>query len=160
MGFHGHFGILARAYTYIRMHGADGLRELSQTAVLNANYLRTLLQDVYDLAYPRPCMHEFVLSGKRHKQQHGVRTLDIAKRLIDYGIHPPTIYFPLIVDEALMIEPTEVESKPTLDTFATTMTEIARECSEAPERLHTAPHGQAVGRLDEVTAARKPILRW
>jgi glycine dehydrogenase subunit 2 len=142
------------------MHGADGLRALSQTAVLNANYLRTLLQDVFDLAYPRTCMHEFVLSGRRQKLEHGVRTLDIAKRLIDYSVHPPTIYFPLIVDESMMIEPTEVESKSTLDSFAKTMLQIARECVEAPDVLLAAPRGQAVGRLDEVTAARRPILRW
>jgi glycine dehydrogenase subunit 2 len=160
MGFHGHFGILARAYTYIRMHGADGLRTLSETAVLNANYLLSRLQDVYDVAYPRTCMHEFVLSGRRHKMAHGVRTLDIAKRLIDYGVHPPTIYFPLIVDEAMMVEPTEVESKATLDSFAETMRQIAREIEDAPDVLRNAPRGQAVGRLDEVTAARKPVLRW
>jgi glycine dehydrogenase subunit 2 len=160
MGFWGHFGILARAYTYIRMHGADGLRNISQTAVLNANYLRTLLQDVYDLAYPRTCMHEFVLSGRRQKVAHGVRTLDIAKRLIDHGVHPPTVYFPLIVDEAMMVEPTEVESKATLDGFAETMHQIARECEAAPDLLRAAPHDQPVGRLDEVTAARRPVLRW
>ncbi len=144
-GFQGHFGILARGYTYIRMHGEDGLRTLSQTAVLNANYLRALLSDVYDLAYDRTCMHEFVLSGRRQKAAHGVRTLDIAKRLLDFGIHPPTIYFPLIVDEAIMIEPTR---------------QIARECIENPDLVRSAPTQQVVGRLDEVTAARKPILRW
>jgi glycine dehydrogenase subunit 2 len=159
-GFHGHFGILARAYTYIRMHGADGLRELSQTAVLNANYLRALLEDVFDLAYPRRCMHEFVLSGKRQKVEHGVRTLDIAKRLIDFSIHPPTIYFPLIVEEAMMIEPTEVESKATLDAFADAMRQIAHESATTPDVVRAAPHSQPVGRLDEVTAARKPIVRW
>jgi glycine dehydrogenase subunit 2 len=142
------------------MHGADGLREISQTAVLNANYLRTLLQDVYDLAYPRTCMHEFVLSGRRQKVAHGVRTLDIAKRLIDHGVHPPTVYFPLIVDEAMMVEPTEVESKATLDGFAETMQQIARECETSPDVLRAAPHDQPVGRLDGVTAARRPVLRW
>ncbi|MDQ3810897.1 MAG: aminomethyl-transferring glycine dehydrogenase subunit GcvPB [Chloroflexota bacterium] len=158
-GFHGHFGILARGYTYIRMHGADGLRAISETAVLNANYLRALLKDVYDVAYDRTCMHEFVLSGRRQKA-HGVRTLDIAKRLIDFSIHPPTIYFPLIVEEAIMIEPTETESKTTLDEFAAVMRQIARESQETPELVLGAPHRQPVGRLDEVTAARKPILRW
>jgi glycine dehydrogenase subunit 2 len=159
-GYHGHFGILARGYTYIRMHGAEGLREISRTAVLNANYLRALLQDVYDLAYDRTCMHEFVLSGRRQKQANGVRTLDIAKRLIDFSIHPPTIYFPLIVDEAIMIEPTETESKTTLDEFAAVMRQIAEECERTPELVLEAPRTQVVGRLDEVTAARKPILRW
>ena len=142
------------------MHGADGLRTISDTAVLNANYLRTLLKDVYDLAYDRPCMHEFVLSGRRQKQATGVRTLDIAKRLIDFSIHPPTIYFPLIVEEAIMIEPTEAESKTTLDEFARVMRQIAHECADAPELVLEAPRSQVVGRLDEVTAARKPILRW
>ena len=159
-GFQGHFGILARGLTYIRMHGAEGLRTLSETAVLNANYLRALLQDAYDLAYDRTNMHEFVLSGRRQKAQHGVRTLDIAKRLLDFGIHPPTIYFPLIVDEAIMIEPTEAESKATLDHFAAVMRQIAVECEQTPDVVREAPQHQVVGRLDEVTAARKPILRW
>jgi glycine dehydrogenase subunit 2 len=159
-GFQGHFGILARGYTYIRMHGPDGLRNLSETAVLNANYLRALLGDVFDVAYDRSCMHEFVLSGRRQKAQHGVRTLDIAKRLLDFQIHPPTIYFPLIVDEAIMIEPTESESRATLDHFAAVMRQIARECQETPDVVRDAPRHQSVGRLDEVTAARKPILRW
>ncbi|MBI2755568.1 MAG: aminomethyl-transferring glycine dehydrogenase subunit GcvPB [Chloroflexi bacterium] len=159
-GFQGHFGILARAYTYIRMHGEDGLRQVSQTAVLNANYLRACLADLYDLAYDRTCMHELVISGRRLREQHGVRTLDVAKRLIDYGIHPPTIYFPLNVEEALMIEPTETESKATLDRFVRVMRRIAEEAADDPELLRAAPHLQPVGRLDEVTAARKPILRW
>jgi glycine dehydrogenase subunit 2 len=159
-GFQGHFGILARGYTYIRMHGGAGLRALSETAVLNANYLRALLKDVYDVAYDRSCMHEFVLSGRRQKAAHGVRTLDIAKRLLDFGIHPPTIYFPLIVEEAIMIEPTETESKATLDHFASVLRQIARECEETPDVVRSAPTQQVVGRLDEVTAARKPILRW
>jgi glycine dehydrogenase subunit 2 len=159
-GFHGHFGILARGLTYIRMHGAEGLRTLSETAVLNANYLRALLRDAFDVAYDRTCMHEFVLSGRRQKTESDVRTLDIAKRLLDFGIHPPTIYFPLIVDEAIMIEPTESESKATLDRFAQVMRQIALECQESPELVRSAPQHQVVGRLDEVTAARKPILRW
>jgi glycine dehydrogenase subunit 2 len=159
-GFQGHFGILARGYTYIRMHGADGLRTLSETAVLNANYLRALLEDVFDVAYDRTCMHEFVLTARRQKASHGVRTLDIAKRLLDFGIHPPTIYFPLIVDEAIMVEPTESESRATLDHFAAVMRQIARECEDSPEVVRDAPRHQVVGRLDEVTAARKPILRW
>ncbi len=141
------------------MHGAAGLREVSETAVLNANYLRVLLRDLYDLAYDRTCMHELVLSGRRQKAK-GVRTLDVAKRLIDFDIHPPTIYFPLIVDEAIMVEPTETESRQTLDRFAEVMRQIAREAEEDPEVVLSAPHHQVVGRLDEVTAARKPILRW
>jgi glycine dehydrogenase subunit 2 len=159
-GFQGHFGILARGYTYIRMHGADGLRSLSETAVLNANYLRALLEDIFELAYDRSCMHEFVLTARRQKASNGVRTLDIAKRLLDFGIHPPTIYFPLIVDEAIMIEPTESESRATLDHFAAVMLQIARECQDTPDVVRDAPRHQAVGRLDEVTAARKPVLRW
>ena len=159
-GFQGHFGILARGYTYIRMHGADGLRTLSETAVLNANYLRALLEDVFDLAYDRSCMHEFVLTARRQKASYGVRTLDIAKRLLDFGIHPPTIYFPLIVDEAIMVEPTESESRATLDHFAAVMRQIARECEQTPHVVRDAPQHQVVGRLDEVSAARKPILRW
>jgi glycine dehydrogenase subunit 2 len=159
-GFHGHFGILARGLTYIRMHGAEGLRTLSETAVLNANYLRVLLEGAFDLAYVRTCMHEFVLSGRRQKVDQGVKTLDIAKRLLDFGIHPPTIYFPLIVDEAIMVEPTETESRATLDRFAEVMRQIARECEVSPDLVRGAPHHQVVGRLDEVTAARKPVLRW
>ena len=159
-GFQGHFGILTRGYTYLRMHGAEGLRSLSETAVLNANYLRVLLQEVFDLAYDRSCMHEFVLSARRQKATYGVRTLDIAKRLLDFGIHPPTIYFPLIVDEAIMVEPTETESRATLDHFAAVMRQIARECQDSPDVVREAPRHQVVGRLDEVSAARKPVLRW
>jgi glycine dehydrogenase subunit 2 len=132
---------------------------VSQTAVLNANYLRVLLQDTYDVAYNRPCMHEVVLSGRRQKLR-GARTLDVAKRLIDYGYHPPTIYFPLVVDEAMMIEPTETESKPTLDAFVAALEAIAGEAAERPEQLREAPHDTPVGRLDETTAARQPVLRW
>jgi glycine dehydrogenase subunit 2 len=159
-GFQGHFGILARGYTYIRMHGPDGLRTLSETAVLNANYLRVLLKQVYELAYDRTCMHEFVLTARRQKAEHGVRTLDIAKRLLDFGIHPPTIYFPLIVEEAIMVEPTEAESKRTLDHFAEVMRQIAAEAERDPDLVRGAPREQVVSRLDEVAAARKPILRW
>ncbi len=157
--FVGHFGVLVRAYTYIRMHGAEGLRQISDVAVLNANYLRVLLQDLYDLPYQRTCMHEFVLSGRRQKQL-GVRTLDIAKRLIDYGFYPPTVYFPLIVDEAIMIEPTESETRDTLNSFVEAMTAIAREAEENPDLVHQAPTSQDIGRLDEVRAARQPVLRW
>ncbi len=157
--FHGQFAALVRAYVYIRMLGAAGLREAAENAVLNANYLMAHLKDVYDLPYDRSCMHEFVLSGNR-QTQCGVRTLDIAKRLMDFGIHPPTIYFPLIVPEALMIEPTETEPKETLDNFIAVMRQIAQEARENPDLLHEAPHHTPVGRLDEVRAAREPILRW
>jgi glycine dehydrogenase subunit 2 len=158
-GFWGHFGIIARALTYITLQGDSGLRDMSEAAVLNANYLRTKLSGVYDVPYDRVCMHEFVASGRRQRQ-HGVRTLDIAKRLIDFGIHPPTVYFPLIVEEAIMVEPTEAENKDTLDRFVDVMLQIAREAEESPEIVQSAPHHQPVGRLDEVTAARRPVLRW
>lgn len=157
--FYGHFGVAIRAYTYIRMLGAEGLKWASLAAVLNANYLQALLKDTYPLPYDRPCMHEFVLEG-RIAGAPGVRALDISKRLIDYGVHPPTNYFPLIVPEALMIEPTETESKQSLDHFAEAMKRIAQEAREDPERLHKAPTASPVGRLDEVRAARNLILRW
>ena len=157
--FHGDFGVLVRAYAYIRALGAPGLRQISQDAVINANYLRAGLKDTYHLPYDRPCMHEVVFSARRQKA-NGVRAMDIAKRLIDYGIHPPTMYFPLIVDEALMIEPTESESKETLDTFIGVMKQIAREAEETPELLHEAPHHTPVRRVDEARAARQPDLRW
>ncbi|MBN2910882.1 aminomethyl-transferring glycine dehydrogenase subunit GcvPB [Polycladomyces sp. WAk] len=158
-GFYGNFGILVRAYTYIRTMGPDGLRQVSENAVLNANYVMRRLEPYYDLPYPQHCKHEFVLSGKRQKKL-GVRTLDIAKRLLDFDFHPPTIYFPLIVDECLMIEPTETESKETLDRFIEAMIQIAQEAENQPEVVQEAPHNTIVKRLDEVTAARKPILRW
>ncbi|HLH22385.1 MAG TPA: aminomethyl-transferring glycine dehydrogenase subunit GcvPB [Chloroflexota bacterium] len=154
-----HFGVLVRAYTYIRLLGGDGLRRVSEAAVLHANYLRAVLREWYDVPYDRPCMHEVLLSGRRQKAQ-GARTLDVAKRLIDYGFHPPTIYFPLVVDEALMIEPTETEAKPTLDAFIAAMAAIAVEAARAPAVLHAAPHDTPVGRLDEASAARQPVLRW
>lgn len=155
--FYGNFGMLVRAYTYIRSHGAEGLRNVSERAVINANYLMRRLAQHFDLPYDRHCMHEFVLSGKRQKKQ-GVRTLDIAKRLLDYGVHAPTIYFPLIVDEAIMIEPTETESKETLDEFADIMAEIVREIEENPDIVLNAPHDTPVRRLDEARAARQPNL--
>jgi glycine dehydrogenase subunit 2 len=157
--FNGNFGIFVRAYTYIRAYGPL-LRQVSEAAVLNANYLLAKLRAHFDLPYDRTCMHEFVLSGRRQKQQYGVRTLDIAKRLLDHGFHAPTIYFPLIVDEAIMIEPTETESRQTLDAFADALIRVAEECATDPERVHTAPHNTVVSRLDEVGAARKPNLRW
>jgi len=157
--FYGHFGIMVRAYTYIRMLGARGLREVSEAAVLNANYLRAVLKEVYPLWSDRTCMHEFVLQGIVDGVPD-VRALDIAKRLIDYGVHPPTNYFPLIVPEALLIEPTETESKDTLDYFADAMRRIAEEARAEPETLHEAPVNAPVRRLDEVRAARNPVLRW
>jgi len=158
-GFFGNFGILVRAYAYIRTMGPDGLKQVSESAVLAANYLMRRLQGAYDLPYDQVCKHEFVLSGKRQKA-HGVRTLDIAKRLLDFGIHPPTIYFPLIVEECLMIEPTETESLETLDEFSDIMLKIAAEAESTPEYVQSAPHRTIVGRMDEVTAARTPILRY
>ena len=157
--FHGNFGMLVRAYTYIRMHGAAGLRQVSEDAVLNANYLLALLRDRYDVPYDRTCMHEFVLSGNRQKK-NGVRTLDIAKRLLDFGVHPPTTYFPLIVPEALMIEPTETESKETLDYFVAAMLQIADEAESNPDYVKTAPHETEYKRLDDVAANRNLNLRW
>ncbi|MEN6364042.1 MAG: aminomethyl-transferring glycine dehydrogenase subunit GcvPB [Rectinema sp.] len=153
--FYGNFGVLVRAYAYILTLGRDGLRSLAENAVLNANYLKVKLEGAYKVKYPRACMHEFVAMGDIAP---GVHTLDIAKRLIDLGFHPPTIYFPLIVPEALMIEPTETESKATLDAFIEAMLEIAREAAEKPELLHDAPSITPVGRLDEVAAARSPVL--
>ncbi|WP_206831019.1 aminomethyl-transferring glycine dehydrogenase subunit GcvPB [Alicyclobacillus fructus] len=157
-GFFGNFGVLLRAYAYIRTLGAEGLKQVSEAAVLNANYLLQQLKPYFEAPYEGPCKHEFVLSGKRQKAL-GVRTLDMAKRLIDFGVHPPTIYFPLIVEEGLMIEPTESESKETLDRFVEIMREIAREAEEEPDVVRTAPHRTIVGRLDEVKAARQPRLR-
>ena len=158
-GFHGNHGMHVRAYNYIRMHGEDGLRAVSQDAVLAANYLLANLRDRYHLAYDRTCMHEFVLSAVRQKA-HGVRTLDIAKRLLDFGVHPPTTYFPLIVPEALMIEPTETESKETLDYFISAMLQIADEAEENPEIVTGAPHTTEYKRLDDVAANRSLNLRW
>jgi glycine dehydrogenase subunit 2 len=158
-GFHGNFGMHVRAYCYIRMHGADGLKQISEDAVLSANYLLSNLKDRYDLPYDRTCMHEFVLSGARQKK-NGVKTLDIAKRLLDFGVHPPTTYFPLIVPEALMIEPTETESKETLDYFIQAMIQIADEAEQWPELVTGAPHTTETKRLDEVGANRNLNLRW
>lgn len=157
--YYGNFGINLRAYTYIRSMGPDGLKKVSEYAVLNANYMMRKLEKYYELPYKQHCMHEFVLSGKKQKEL-GVRTLDIAKRLLDYGYHPPTIYFPLIVEEALMIEPTETESKETLDQFIDAMINIAKEAEENPDVVLEAPHNTIVKRMDETTAARKPILSY
>ena len=158
-GFGGPFGVFVRSYAYIRSYG-PALKEMSEVAVLNANYLLARLKDAYELPFDRLCMHEFVLSGRRLKREQGVTTLDIAKRLMDYGFHPPTIYFPLNVPEALMIEPTETEAKETLDAFADAMLAIRREAEEEPELLKEAPHVRPVKRLDEVRAAKQPIVRY
>ena len=157
--YYGNFGINLRAYTYIRTMGAEGLKKASEYAVLNANYMMRKLEKEYELPFPQHCKHEFVLSGKKQKKL-GVRTLDIAKRLLDYGYHPPTIYFPLNVEEAMMAEPTETESKETLDGFIDAMLQIAKEVEEEPELVQEAPHDTIVKRMDETTAARKPILRY
>jgi glycine dehydrogenase subunit 2 len=157
--FHGNFGILLRALVYISTLGPEGLRAVSRTAILNANYLMRRLAKVYDLPHPEHCMHEFVLSGRGLKR-HGVKTLDVAKRLLDFGVHAPTVYFPLIVDEALMIEPTESETLDRLDHFAAAMKRIVEEARENPERLHEAPLTTPVSRLDEARAARELRLHW
>ena len=151
--------MLIRAYAYIRSLGAVGLRQISRDAVINANYLLARLKESYDLSYDRLCMHEVVLSARRQKK-NGVRGLDIAKRLLDYGFHAPTMYFPLIVDEALMVEPTESESKETLDAFIDAMLAIASESETIPETVQGAPYSTPVSRLDEAKAAREPDLRW
>ena len=155
--FHGHFGGgLVRAYTYIAMHGPDGLKDIAQYAVLNANYLLARLRNIYKVPFDRICMHEFVAEGQFEGSD--VRALDIAKRLMDYDFHPPTNYFPLIVHEALMIEPTETENKDTLDAFADALIKIAEEAKSQPELLHEAPHNTPFGRMDEVKAARELVL--
>lgn len=155
--FHGNFGMHVRAYAYIRVYGAEGLREVTRHAVLNANYVRARLADTYTIPYPRYCGHEFVIEA-RLKGAEGVHALDISKRLIDYGFHPPTNYFPLIVPEALLIEPTETETKDDLDRFIEAMKKIAQEARENPDLLHTAPHTAPVKRLDEVKAAKELVL--
>jgi glycine dehydrogenase subunit 2 len=155
--FHGHFGMMVRAYTYMRMQGKEGLRAVADHAVLNANYLRVKLRDHYPVPYDRICMHEFVAEGQ-WQDVEDVHALDISKRLMDFGFHPPTNYFPLIVPEALMIEPTETETKETLDAFAEVMVQIGQEAREDPETLRTAPHDTPFGRLDEVKAARELVL--
>jgi len=157
--FFGNFGILVRAYAYIHSLGGDGLEEASRMALLNANYIRKKLEKSYHLAYNEPCMHECIFTD-RVQQRSGVTTLDIAKRLLDYGHHPPTIYFPLVVSGALMIEPTETETPETLDSFIDAMLAIAQEAKDDPELVKNAPYSMPVRRLDEARAARKPVLRW
>ncbi len=158
-GFYGNFGVIVKAYTYLVMMGAEGLKKASTDAVLNANYLMHRLKETYDLPYDQICKHEFVLSARRQKKK-GAAALDIAKALMDYGFHPPTVYFPLIVEEALMIEPTETECKKTLDQFVEAMEEICRRVDEDPAYIAGAPYTTPVGRLDEVKAARHPRVRW
>ena len=155
--FHGHFGMLVRAYTYIAMHGPDGLRQIAENAVLNANYVKVRLKGVYTIPFDRLCMHEFVAEGQ-WAEAPGIRALDVAKRLMDYDFHPPTNYFPLIVNEALMIEPTETENKGTLDAFVEALLKIAAEAKTTPDLLHEAPHKTPFGRMDEVKAARELVL--
>jgi glycine dehydrogenase subunit 2 len=163
-GFQGNYGVFVRSYAYIRSLGAPGLRDVSEVAVLNANYLLAKLRaegvlELLPVAYERLCMHEFVLSGAPMKRELEIRTLDLAKRLLDHGVHPPTVYFPLLVDEALLIEPTETETKETLDRFAAIMADILREAREDPEIARGAPYTTPVRRLDEAGAARHPIVR-
>ncbi len=158
-GFHGNFGVLVRAFAYVFGHGRDGLREVGERAVLNANYLASRVKEAYPLAFPGRPMHEFVSTAKRYRPG-GVRAMDIAKRLIDLGFHPSTVYFPLIVEEAMMVEPTETESKDTLDAFADALLQVAREAVDDPHLLHEAPVTTPVRRLDEAKAARELKLRW
>jgi glycine dehydrogenase subunit 2 len=158
-GFTGPFGVFVRSYAFIRAYG-PALRAMSEAAVLNANYMLARLRDAYDLPFDRLCMHEFVVSSRGLKREHGITALDVAKRLMDYGFHPPTIYFPLIVPEALMIEPTETEPKEMLDAFCDAMLEIARDAAERPAVLKEAPHHRPVRRLDEVKAAKRAIVRY
>jgi glycine dehydrogenase subunit 2 len=156
----GNFGVLVRAYAYIRFNGPDGLRRVSESAILNANYLKHELASDYEIAYPQMCQHEFVATAQRQKDENGVTATDIAKRLLDFGMYAPTIYFPLIVHEAMMIEPTETETREALDDFVRVMRLIAKEVHTQPELVKTAPHTTVVGRLDQALAARKPNLRW
>ena len=159
-GFNGNFGVLVRAYAYVFGHGADGLKHVAEHAVLNANYLAELLRGVYPLAYSEPPMHEFVATARPLKERHGVRAMDVAKRLIDLGYHPPTVYFPLVVDEALMVEPTETETKESLEAFAAALRQAAGEAESDPALLREAPTSTPVRRLDEARAARSLRLRW
>lgn len=157
--FYGHIGVILRAYVYIRMLGGEGLRRTAEMAVLNANYLKKKLAGLFELPFTTPSMHEFVVSASKQKKA-GVSASDIVKRLLDYGVHPPTVHFPLIVREALMVEPTETESPEMLDRFAEALAQILREIEETPEVVHEAPHTTPVRRLDEARAALKPVLRW
>ncbi|MDZ7319836.1 MAG: aminomethyl-transferring glycine dehydrogenase subunit GcvPB, partial [candidate division KSB1 bacterium] len=157
--FYGNFGVMLRAYTYLRMLGSEGLKRVSENAIINANYLLKLLENHFHVPYPGPTMHEFVLSGSRQKEA-GVSTADMAKRILDFGFHAPTVYFPLIVREAIMIEPTETESKETLDQFAACLVQIAHEVETNPELVKHAPHTTPISRLDEVRAVKQPDIRY
>ena len=157
--FYGNFLTLVRALAYILANGAEGLQEASQVAILNANYIKHHLRDVYELPYDEPVLHEVVFSSKRQTRKH-LTVMDLAKRLMDYGFHPPTVAFPLIVQDALMIEPSETESMQELDQFIHAMRCIAEEADSDPDLLKQAPHSTRVSRLDEVQAARRPVLRW
>ena len=157
--FYGNFGMMIRALAYIYTHGADGLREATEAAVLNARYVGEKLKEEYDKPFASDSMHEVILSHKKQSRK-GVHTLDIAKRLIDYGFHPMTIYFPLIVEGAMLIEPTESVGRADLDAFIEAMQDIAQEAVDDPQLVIDAPHTTRIGRLDEATAARKPVLRW
>jgi glycine dehydrogenase subunit 2 len=158
-GFHGNFGVLVRAFAYVFGHGREGLKAVGERAVLNANYLASLVKDSFPLAFPGPPMHEFVSTARSYRKD-GVRAMDIAKRLIDLGFHPPTVYFPLVVDEAMMVEPTETESKETLDAFAEALRQVSMEARSDPDLLHQAPVTTPIRRLDEAKAARQLKLRW
>jgi len=159
LSFYGNFEIIVKAYVYIRMLGTEGIKRVSRNAILNANYLRVKLQDHHEIPYNRTCMHEFVASGKSLKE-YGIKTLDVAKRLLDFGLHAPTIYFPLIVSEALMIEPTETESKDTLDRFVNAMIKIKEEAKENPDLLKEAPHNTPVRRINELKANKELKVNW
>jgi glycine dehydrogenase subunit 2 len=161
-GFQGNYGCFVRSYAYIRSLGAEGLKDASETAVLNANYLLARLGPLAErlpLAFGKLCMHEFVLDGSPMKKELGVKTLDLAKRLLDHGFHPPTVYFPLLVDEALLVEPTETETKETLDAFADAIAAILKEAADDPEVARNAPYTTPVRRLDEAAAAKRPVIR-
>ena len=158
--FAGNFLVVVRALTYLMSLGSEGVPEAAQNAVLNANYLMRRIEGSFDLAFDRTCMHEFVLDLSRFKRETGVSALDVAKSLIDYGMHPPTMYFPLIVHEALMLEPTETESKETLDRAAEIFRALYELGYSDPQTMHEAPHHAQIGRPDEVRAARNPVLRW
>ncbi|MCA9165599.1 MAG: aminomethyl-transferring glycine dehydrogenase subunit GcvPB, partial [Planctomycetales bacterium] len=155
--FFGNVGVLVRAYCYIRTHGPEGLRQVSENAVLNANYLLSRVKHMLPVPQGDRCMHEFVASASNLKKEKGITAMDLAKRLLDYGFHAPTVYFPLTVPEAMMIEPTETESKETLDAFAETLFRITE---EAADLLHEAPHTTVISRPDEVQAARQPVMKW
>ena len=159
-GWHGNFLVLLRAWCYVRRLGSEGMRRVAENAVLNANYLRVLVGRSWRVPYDRVCMHEFVARPTRVMRDQDIHTMDVAKRLIELGFHPPTVYFPLVVSEAIMVEPTETESKETLDSFAAAMEQIAREAESGDAGLHDAPRNMPVGRVDEARAVKEPHLCW